>query len=68
MKKILLLVVAVGFLAGCSPEWYQHDTIYKTNDHMFYSWGGYKNTTKADLQESEAQGWWGKEVPYIPAE
>ena len=68
MKKILFLLIAVVFLAGCSPEWYAHDTIYKTNSHMFYSLGGYRNTTKDDLQKSESQGWWGKEIPYIPAE
>lgn len=68
MKKILFLLIVVVFLAGCSAEWYQHDTIYKDNDHMFYSWGGYKNTTPEDLQNSETQGWWGEEIPYIPAE
>ena len=68
MKKILFLLIVVVFLAGCSAEWYQHDTIYKNGDHLFYSWGGYKNTTQADLQNSETQGWWGDEIPYIPAE
>ncbi len=68
MKKILFLLIVMVFLAGCSAEWYQHDTIYKDNDHMFYSWGGYQNTTQEDLQKSETQGWWGEEIPYIPAE
>ena len=68
MKKILLLLIVVVFLAGCSAAWYQHDTIYKNHDHMFYSMGGYKNTTQEDLQKSEAEGWWGEEIPYIPAE
>ena len=68
MKKILFLLMVFAFLAGCSPEWYAHDTIYKDNDHMFYSLGGYRHTTKEDLQKSESQGWWGKEIPYIPAE
>ena len=68
MKRILLLLIVVVFLAGCSAEWYEHDTIYKNHDHMFYSWGGYKNTTQDDLQKSEAQDWWGAEIPYIPAE
>ena len=68
MKKILFLLIVVVFLAGCSAEWYEHDTIYKNHDHMFYSMGGYKNTTPEDLQSSETQGWWGDEIPYIPAE
>ncbi len=68
MKKVLFLLIVLVFLAGCSAEWYEHDTVYKTNDHMWYSMGGYKNTTKEDLEKSENQGWWGDEVPYIPAE
>ena len=68
MRRILLLLVVVVFLAGCSAEWYEHDTIYKNHSHMFYSMGGYKNTTQEDLQKSQEQGWWGEEIPYIPAE
>ncbi len=68
MKKIIFLLIIAFFIAGCTAEFYKHDSVYKTNDHMFYSWWGYKNTTKADLQQSTSQGWWGKEVPYIPAE
>ena len=68
MKKFLFLLIVVVLLAGCSAEWYEHDTIYKTNAHMWYSMGGYRNTTLEDLQKSESEGWWGDEIPYIPAE
>ena len=68
MKKIFLLLIISIFVAGCSAEWYKHDTIYKNHDHMFYSWSGYKNTSKDDLEKSETQGWWGEEIPYFPAE
>ena len=68
MKKIIFLLIFAFFFAGCTAEFYKHDSVYKTNDHMLYSWYGYKHTTKADLQKSTSQGWWGKEVPYIPAE
>ena len=68
MKKILFLLIVLVFLAGCSAEWYEHDTIYKNHDHMFYSMGGYKKTTQEDLKNSESQGWWGDDIPYIPAE
>ena len=66
-KNYFLLIIAV-FLAGCTAEWYKHDTVYKTNDHMTFSWWGYKNPTDEDLQKSESEGWWGEEYPYIPAE
>ena len=56
MKKILFLLIVMVFLAGCSNEWYEHDTIYKTNDHLWYSMGGYKTTTQEDLQQSESEG------------
>lgn len=68
MKKIIFLLIIAFFLAGCTAEWYKHDTIYKTNDHMTFSWWGYKSPTNQDLQKSESEGWWGAEVPYIPAE
>jgi hypothetical protein len=69
MKKIVFFLLLVAFLvAGCTAEWYQHDTIYKNHDHMFFSWWGYKNITSEDLQNSEQQEWWGESFPYIPAE
>ncbi len=68
MKKILFVLIMAFFVTGCTAQWYNHDTIYKTNDHMLFSWYGYKNPTKEDLQKSEAQKWWGEELPYIPAQ
>ena len=68
MKKVIFLLIIAFFLAGCTAEWYKHDTVYKTNDHMTFSWWGYKSPTDDDLQKSESEGWWGDEIPYVPAE
>jgi len=71
MKKLVILLIVAAFLgamAGCSAEWYKHDTIYKTNDHMYFSLWGYKHPTAEDAQKSQQEGWWGKDVPYIPAQ
>jgi uncharacterized protein YxeA len=67
MKKLVLLLFAVMLIAGCSSEFYKHDSLFKTNDHVAYSWWGYKNTTAANAKMSADQGWWGKEIPYMPA-
>jgi len=50
MKKVLFLLIIGFFLAGCSPEFYKHDTIYKSNDHMTFSWWGYRTPTDEDLK------------------
>ena len=68
MKKIIFLLIIAFFLAGCTAEWYKHDTVYKTNDHMTFSWWGYNSPDDEDLAKSESEGWWGDEYPYIPAE
>jgi len=68
VKKILIILIISMFVAGCSAEWYKHDTIYKNHDHMFFSWWGYQDTSAEDFNKSENQGWWGDEIPYIPAE
>ena len=47
MKKLIFLIIIV-FLASCTAEWYTHDTVYKTNDHMVFSWWGYQNPTKTE--------------------
>ena len=70
MKRFIALILIVGLLmlGGCTSEWYAHDTVYKTNDHMVFSWWGYDNPTNEDLKQSTEEGWWGEEIPYIPAD
>jgi hypothetical protein len=65
MKKTLIILVLAAFLlGGCSAAWYEHDTIYKNNDHMWYSIFGYKNTDHNDMNLSQFEDWWGEEIPY----
>ena len=68
MKKLIVLLFVGLLLAGCSPEFYKHDSVYKNWDHIKFSWWGYKNPTAADAKMSDQEGWWGEEIPYIPAE
>ena len=71
MKKLLLLLVASMFIFGCAaikdPEFRKHDTIYASSSHMSYSIWGYKNPDAKWQKLSDQQGWWGAEIPYIPA-
>ena len=73
MRKLLVLCILSAFLFGCGAaakesEFWQHDTMYKNWDHTFFSWSGYKNPTEETGEKSLDQGWWGIEIPYIPAE
>ena len=67
MKKLLLLIVAAMLIAGCTSEFYKHPTLFGSNSHVSYSWWGYKNTTPEAAKMSAKEGWWGKEIPYVPA-
>jgi len=67
MKKLLLLAVLSLFLFGCGAEM-QRGASWKNWDHFKYSWSGYKNPTAETGKMSKEQGWWGKEIPYIPAD
>lgn len=68
MKKLIVLLFVGLLLAGCSSEFYKHDTLFKDYDHVAFSWWGYKNPTSEDAQMSDNRGWWGEPIPYIPAE
>jgi hypothetical protein len=65
MKKLLLLVLLSMFLLGCGM---QRGASWKNWDHFKYSWSGYKNPTAETGKMSEEQNWWGKEIPYLPAD
>jgi hypothetical protein len=73
MKKAFLLIFIGLFFAGCAAtgsqsEVWQHDTMYKNWDHTMFSIYGYRHPTAETLKQSQEQGWWGIEIPYIPAE
>ena len=68
MKKLIVALLLGLLLAGCSSEFYKHDTVFKNWDHWKFSWWGYKTPTADVAQKSQEQGWWGREIPYIPAE
>jgi len=73
MKKFFLLLLLGLFLYGCgasarNSEFWKHDSVYKNWAHAKYSMGGYKNPTADTGKNSVAQGWWGIEIPYIPAD
>ena len=55
-------------ITGCSSEFYKHDSIYKDWDHVKFSWWGYENPTADHAKMSTDRGWWGEEIPYVPAE
>jgi uncharacterized protein YceK len=64
MKKLVLIAVVAMLLAGCGSaakrsEFLEHSTMYQNVDHLKYSWGGYTNTTPAEVEKSAKQNWWG---------
>lgn len=64
MKKLFLVLILGLFISGCGAaasksEFWEHDTMYRTWDHTFYSWSRYKNPTSQTLKESQNQTWWG---------
>jgi hypothetical protein len=67
MKRLLVVMMAVLFLAGCGAAaresgFYEHNTMYKDWDHMKFSMFGYKQVSPAEVKESTEQNWWGLTV------
>ncbi|UCG09300.1 MAG: hypothetical protein JSV83_11835 [Desulfobacterales bacterium] len=68
MKKLIVLILLALLIGGCSPEFYKHDSIFKDWSHWGFSWWGYRSPDAEDASNSAENGWWGAEIPYIPAE
>lgn len=73
MKKFLVLIFLSAFVMGCGAaaqrsEFWIHDSMYRTNDHLRFSWTGYKNPNPELGEKSLEQGWWGLEIPYVPGQ
>ncbi len=64
MKRMILVCVAVVFFAGCAlaekSEFFQHDTMYRDGEHLWYSWHKFKTTDEEDAKKSQAENWWGE--------
>lgn len=69
MKKLLVLVFGLLLLSACASqsEFWSHNSMYASTDHMKFSISGYQSPTAETGKLSADQGWWGEEIPYIPA-
>lgn len=64
MKKWLLILAMGFFMTGCGSaaersEFWEHDAMYATWDHLAFSWTGYQNPDKESLKKTKEQNWWG---------
>jgi len=64
MKRLFLVLTTVLFLAGCGAAaiesgYYEHNTLYKSWDHLKFSNCGYKQVGSDDVKMSREEGWWG---------
>jgi thiamine biosynthesis lipoprotein ApbE len=64
MKRLLFVIMACLFLAGCGQAarqsgFWNHSSMYRTWSHMGFSWCGYKKPTAEAAQKSQEQKWWG---------
>jgi hypothetical protein len=64
VRKWLVLLMLGLFTYGCGAaakqsEFWQHDSVYKNNEHMYFSWWDFKKPTAQTGQMSQQQKWWG---------
>jgi hypothetical protein len=67
MKKLFFLIILTILIAGCSSEFYKHDSVFKDWDRVQFSWWDYQNPTAEHAKMYAQRGWWGEEIPYILA-
>ncbi|PKN60644.1 MAG: hypothetical protein CVU53_02020 [Deltaproteobacteria bacterium HGW-Deltaproteobacteria-11] len=67
MKKLLLIVMACFFIAGCGAasrqsEFWGHSSMYQNWSHLGFSWYGYQKASIEDARKSQEQKWWGAPI------
>ena len=59
----LMVLMLFSGLYGCASlncnETMKHGSIWKSWDHAYFSYYGYKNPTPAAVKESMEEDWWG---------
>lgn len=62
----LMVVMAFCGLHGCASmncnEFTEHGSIWKSWDHAYFSYYGYRNPTPDAIKKSVEEGWWGCSV------
>ncbi len=63
MKKLVVVLMGVLFLAGCAAAresgFYEHNTMYRDGAHWIFSAWGYKQISPKEAQLSKEEDWWG---------
>ena len=67
MKKLFIVLLGIMFLSGCGAAaresgYYEHNTLYKSWEHLKFSIFGYTQVDKKEAQLSNEQNWWGETV------
>ena len=64
MKRWLVVIMAVLFLAGCGAAaresgYYEHKTHFQSWEHLKFSLWGYKDVNPVEVKKTKEEGWWG---------
>lgn len=67
MKRVVVVLMAVLFLAGCGAAaresgYKEHNSLYRDWEHFKFSAWGYKHVDPKEVQMSKEREWWGKTV------
>ena len=64
MKRLFVVMMTALFLSGCGAAaresgYYEHNTLYRSWDHLKFSMCGYKKVDQKEATLSKEQDWWG---------
>ena len=65
MKRIIVVLLGVLFLAGCGAAaresgYYEHDSMYRNFSHLKFSIHDFKEViTPKEVEKTKKQDWWG---------